>query len=83
LLAHLIAVAAAFDDLQIGAPGGGLAAEIHGGGFLFRVLVRTRSYDSIEKIKLNRTKTWHYIFTKHHPIPSKINDLCRVHLREL
>jgi hypothetical protein len=20
---------------------------------------------------------------KHHPIPSKINDLCRVHLREL
>jgi hypothetical protein len=35
LLAHLIAVAAAFDDLQIGAPGGGLAAEIHGGGSAF------------------------------------------------
>jgi hypothetical protein len=32
LLAHLIAVAAALDDLQIGAPGRGLAAEVHGGG---------------------------------------------------
>ena len=30
LLTHLIAVAAALDDLQIGAPGRGLAAEIHG-----------------------------------------------------
>lgn len=31
LLTHLVAVAAALDDLQIGAPGRGLAAEIHGG----------------------------------------------------
>jgi hypothetical protein len=32
LLAHLVAVAAALDDLQIGAPGRGLAAEVHDGG---------------------------------------------------
>ena len=32
LLTHLVAVAAALDDLQIGAPGRGLAAEVHGGG---------------------------------------------------
>src|SRR5262249_37977846 len=32
LLAHLVAVAAALNDLQIGAPGRSLAAEVHGGG---------------------------------------------------
>jgi hypothetical protein len=32
LLTHLIAVAAALDDLQIGAPGRGLAAEVQSGG---------------------------------------------------
>jgi hypothetical protein len=32
LLARLVAVAAALNDLQIGAPGRGLAAEVHGGG---------------------------------------------------
>jgi hypothetical protein len=36
-------------------------------GIAHRVLVRTRSHDSIEKIKSNRTKTWHYIFTKTPP----------------
>jgi hypothetical protein len=32
---HLRAVATALDDLQIGAPGRGLAAEIHRGGSAF------------------------------------------------
>jgi hypothetical protein len=31
LLAHLIAIPAALDDLQIGTPGRGLATEVHGG----------------------------------------------------
>jgi hypothetical protein len=31
LLTHLVAVAPALDDLQIGTPGRGLAAEVHGG----------------------------------------------------
>ena len=31
LLTHLVAVAAALDDLQVGAPGRGLAAEVHAG----------------------------------------------------
>ena len=42
LLADLIAVAAALDDLQIGASGRGLAAKVHDG---LRVLVRTKSRD--------------------------------------
>ena len=42
LLAHLVAIAAALDDLQIGAPGRGLAAEVHRE---LRMLVRTQSGD--------------------------------------
>ena len=47
LLTHLVALAAALDDLQIGAPGRGLAAKVHGG---LRMLVRTQSRDSSRKI---------------------------------
>src|SRR5580693_7135986 len=64
LLAHRLAVAPAFDDLQIGAPGRGLAAEVHG---RLHVLVRTWSRDSIDKINQNQSKTWHYTFAKTSP----------------
>ena len=53
LLAHLVAVAAALDDLQIGAPGRGLAAEVHGGGSAcwcaHRAAIRAKKSNQIYK----------------------------------
>jgi hypothetical protein len=46
LLAHRLSVAATFNDLQIGAPGRGLAAEVH--ERRLRMLVRTWNRDSIK-----------------------------------
>jgi hypothetical protein len=62
LLTHLVAVAPAFDDLQIGTPSRGLAAEIQ-----LRMLVRAQSRDSLGKINLNQLTTWHYTFAKGTP----------------
>src|SRR5262249_2267721 len=64
LLAHLLAVAAALDDLQIGAPGRGLAAEGHGGDSRAGAHTESR-FD--QEIKLNQLKTWHYTFAKTPP----------------
>src|SRR4029077_20797322 len=61
LLTHLVAVAAALDDLQIGAPGRGLAAEVHGIGSACRCAHRA----AISPQKSNQIdKTWHYTFAK-------------------
>src|SRR5271166_3826740 len=79
LLAHLIAVAAALDDLQIGAPGRGLAAEIHGDGSAcwcaHRVAIRPKNK--------NRSRKWHYTFAKTHLASNKINDLSHARPLEL
>ena len=65
LLAHLVAVPVALDDLQIGAAGRGLAAEVH--GRRLRMLVRTQNCDSIGKIKSYSHRKWHYTFAKMTP----------------
>jgi hypothetical protein len=52
LLAHLIALAAALDDLQIGTPGRGLAAKVHGGASAcwcaHRVAIRPKNSTTIQ-----------------------------------
>jgi hypothetical protein len=64
LLAYLVAVAAALDDLQIGAPGRGLSAEVHDGGSAFWCAhgIAIRAKNQIKSIK-----TWHYTFAKMPP----------------
>src|SRR5262249_57312318 len=80
LLTHLLACAAALDNLQIGASGRSLAAKVHG---VLRMLVRTQSRDSFEKFNSNPQKTWHYIFVPRPLGTNKINSLCHPPPHEL
>src|SRR4029077_4267675 len=81
LLAHLATVAAALNDLQIGAPGRGLAAEIHGGSSAcwcaHEVAIRSKKSNQIDR------KRGTTLSRKHYPAPSKINDLHHPEPREL
>ena len=81
LLAHLVAVAAALDDLQIGASGRGLAAEIHGGGSACWCAhgAAIRSQKS-NQIHLKRGTT---LSRNRHPASNKINDLSHARPLEL
>jgi hypothetical protein len=65
LLAHRDAFASALDDLQIGAAGGGLLAEIHGARSMARLIAGAHSIAlNASGIKRNALRTWHYIFVK-------------------
>src|SRR5262249_10098794 len=80
LLTHLVAVAPALDDLQIGPPGRGLAAEVHGGSACWcahRAAIRP------EKSTQIRGKRGTTLSRKGYPATSKINDLSHVDPREL
>lgn len=81
LLTHLVALAAALDDLQIGAPGRGLAAEVHGGGSAcwcaHRAAIRPEKSIRIDK------KRGTTLSRKCHPATSKINNLSHVDPPEL
>src|SRR5208337_324825 len=68
LLAHLRALAAAFDDLEIGAAARGLLAEIHIAE-PYRRLVRGTHILRLQS-QIETTRTWHYTFAKITP-PSK------------
>ena len=81
LLAHLVAVAVALDDLQIGAAGRGLAAEVHGGGsacwYAHRVAIRSKKSNQI------CPESGTTLSRKRHPAASKINGLSHVSPREV
>ena len=69
LLTHLVARAAALDDLQIGASSRGLAAKVHGA---LRMLVRTQSRDLIGKYQENSSKNVALRFrARGHPTSAK------------
>src|SRR5947209_19986137 len=81
LLTHLLARAAALDDLQIGASGRGLAAKVHGGASAcwcaHRAAIRPKNST---KIPPERGTT----FSHQRPLgTSKINSLCHAPPREV
>jgi hypothetical protein len=71
----------ALNDLQIGAPGRSLAAEVHGGGsaswYARRVAIRSKKSNQIGQ---ERGTT---LSRQRHPAPGKINDLGHVDPRQL
>jgi hypothetical protein len=80
LLTHLVAVAAALDDLQVGASGRGLAAEVHGGSACWcaqRAAIRTEKAINISE------KRGTTLSRKRHLTTSKINGLAHVTPLEL
>src|SRR5208337_1062609 len=76
LLAHRGAFATAFNDLEIGAAGGGLLAEIHGAEPWERLMRGPHIISKKHRASQTKSKTtWHYIFAKSTPRSNNINDL--------
>jgi hypothetical protein len=65
LLANLFAVTSALDDLQIGAPGRGLAAEVH--NIRGSCAGKHGARDSRTKIKHKCSVMWHYVYAPTNP----------------
>jgi hypothetical protein len=75
LLAHGLAFATAFDDLEIGAAAGGFLAEIHGGGPGATQTGCAHDPARCLQSQHNSVKTWHYIFARLPARANNINDL--------
>src|SRR6516164_8683332 len=70
LLTDARALAPGVDDLEVGAPAGGLLAEVHGAT---RLVARTASQIGKLKINHNRRRAWHYVFNSAN---SEMADFC-------
>jgi hypothetical protein len=81
LLTHLIAVATALNDLQVGAPGRGLAAEVHGGSACWcahRAAIRAeRSTNISEKRGTTFSRKRHLATSKINDYPTATRSNCR------
>jgi hypothetical protein len=79
LLAHLVALAAALDDLQIGAPARGLAAEVHGSGSAYwcahAAAIRLKKSIEIVALHFRAIATPHQAKSRTYATPIRAN--CR------
>src|SRR5271165_2837490 len=75
LLAHGLAFATAFDDLEVGAAAGGFLAEIHGAGSGSDSIGCAHDPVRCLQSQMKSTITWHYIFAKIPTQTNNINDL--------
>src|SRR4029077_11590227 len=76
LLTHLVNLAPALHDLQIGASGRGLATKVHDASVCW---CAPREAISSGKFKRNPLTPWHYVFAPTPLATNKINSLCHAY----